>query len=328
MLTMSVTENTYGLQDDILVRPLVDEAERTKKGTRNILRYFRLRQYIQQAACDAFVVMLPITTILLLSLKRIIKAPVIAAERCSPAAYSGMKRFLLRKLARKADAWVFQTDDAKKWYGNRIRQGEVIPNAINQDFLREPYTGEREKTIAAAGRFTAQKNFSLLLDAFGAVADQYPEYRLVIYGKGPQEQMLREKAETVGLADRVEFPGYVENMAEELEKAGMFVLSSDFEGMPNALMEAMALGLPCISTDCPCGGPAFLIRNGENGLLIPVGDAAAMAKALSELLQSPEKAAALGQNAREITQTLAPEKIYARWEAYICRIAEEKKKHS
>lgn len=324
MLTMSVTENAYGLQDDILVYPLLDEAERAKKGIRNILRYFRLRRYIRQVACDAFLVMLPITTILLLSMSRIIKVPVIAAERCSPAAYSGMKRALLKKLAKKADAWVFQTDDAKKWYGDRIQRGEVIPNAINPDFLRSCYMGEREKTIVAAGRLSAQKNFSLLLEAFAAVADQYPEYRLVIYGKGPLEELLKAKAAELGLTDRVAFPGYVENMPQELEKAGIFVLSSDFEGMPNALMEAMALGLPCISTDCPCGGPAFLIRHGENGLLVPVGDVSAMAAALTELLESKEKAAVLGQAAQKIADTLAPAEIYSKWEAYIRQIAEEK----
>lgn len=317
MLTMSETENTYGLQDSVVVHPLISRTECSKKIFGNVLRYIRLRRYIKETKCDIFLVMLPITTILLLGLRRMIKVPVIAAERCDPASYSKIKNCLLQKLAVRADAWVFQTADAMKWYEGRIKQGIVIPNAINPAFLRPPYMGEREKTIVGAGRLADQKNFPLLLEAFAAVADRFPAYRLVIYGKGPQEALLKAKAAELGLQDRVTFAGYVENMPEELEKAGIFVLSSNYEGMPNALMEAMALGLPVISTDCPCGGPKFLIEHGKNGLLVPVGDVTAITEALTELLEHPEKANAMGQAARTIAEPLAPEVIYAKWEAYI-----------
>ncbi len=321
MLTMAETENTYGLRDDVAVHPLVTGKEHKKKLLCNWLRYVHLRRYIKKGHSDAFVVMLPITTILLLSLKSMIKVPVIAAERCDPASYAKTKKLLLRLLAQKADGWVFQTADAMKWYEGKIKQGKVIPNSINPAFIRSPYDGKREKTIVGAGRLTEQKNFSLLIDAFASVANQYPEYRLVIYGKGPQEQLLKAKALELGLDNRIEFAGYVENMPEQLEKAGIFVLSSDYEGMPNALMEAMALGLPCISTDCPCGGPKFLIEHGKNGLLVPVGDMDRLKQALEELLVSPENAQALGQEARKIAEPLAPNVIYAKWEEYIKELA-------
>lgn len=324
MLTMSETENTYGLKDSVLIYPLISKEERSQKRFRNILRYFRLRRYIKKEACDLFLVMLPITMVLLFSLRGIIKAPMIAAERCDPASYSKGMQFLLRKLAPRADAWVFQTADAMKWYEGRIKQGIVIPNAINPAFLRPPYMGEREKTIVGAGRLADQKNFPLLLEAFAAVADRVPAYQLVIYGKGPQEALLKAKAAELGLQDRVTFAGYVENMPEELEKAGIFVLSSNYEGMPNALMEAMALGLPVISTDCPCGGPKFLIEHGKNGLLVPVRDVTAITEALTELLEHPEKANAMGQAARTIAEPLAPEVIYAKWEAYIKELVDKR----
>lgn len=317
MLTMSETENTYGLPPQIAVHPLITAGERGQTVTRNIRRYRRLRRYVREADCDRYIVMLPVTTLLLLSLRRLIKVPLIAAERCNPSSYTGLKRFLLKKLAKRADGWVFQTEDAMKWYDGRIRKGVVIPNAINPAFLRDPYRGEREKTVVAAGRLADQKNFSLLIEAFADVAERYPAHRLIIYGKGPQEAMLKEKAAALGLGDRVSFPGYVDDMPEQLEKAGLFVLSSDFEGMPNALMEAMALGLPCVSTDCPCGGPAFLVRSGENGLLVSVGDRAAMADAIDALLADPAKAQAMGQTARSVAETLNPTEIYGRWEAFV-----------
>ena len=106
----------------------------------------------------------------------------------------------------------------------------------------------------------------------------------------------------------------------------MFVLSSDYEGMPNALMEAMASGLPCVSTDCGGGGARFLIRDGENGFLVPKGDEEALADAMRKILSDKELADMLGNNARKLQETLAPEKIYGEWEAFIKEIVEKSKR--
>ena len=111
--------------------------------------------------------------------------------------------------------------------------------------------------------------------------------------------------------------GYVSNMPEQLEKASMFVLSSNYEGMPNALMEAMAMGLPCISTDCPAGGSAFLIKDGENGLLVPVADKDSMIAAMQRILRDDSFAVSLGDNARKVIDRLSPENIYSQWERFI-----------
>ena len=122
----------------------------------------------------------------------------------------------------------------------------------------------------------------------------------------------------------VEFPGYVPDMPERLEKASMFVLSSDYEGMPNALMEAMASGLPCVSTDCGGGGARFLVQNGDNGILIPQKDEVALASAMEKILSDESLSAKLGENARKLQETLAPEKIYGEWERFILEKIEEK----
>ncbi len=323
MLTMSDTKDVYGLRSAVKKVALVSEGERKNKILSNVLRYFRLRKYVKHTDCDCYVVMLPITICFLLHFRRLSKAPIIASERCNPYIFSSLKKTMVKHFAKRADAWVFQTEDAAKWYEGIAKGSVVIPNAINPAFIRAPYGGEREKSIVAAGRLSEQKNFKLLIEAFSKIAPDFPEYDLKIFGKGPLEQDLRENAAEKGVDDRVNFMGYVDNMPEQLEKASLFVLSSDFEGMPNALMEAMALGLPCVSTDCPVGGPRFLIKDGENGLLVPVGDPEKMTEAMKSLLNDPEKAQIMGDNSREIANTLSPHEIYKKWESVITEISEK-----
>ena len=258
--------------------------------------------------------MLPITIAFLLHLKKFSKAKFIASERCNPTSYSGIKRLLMQHYGKRADAWVFQTEEAAKWYEGIAKKSVIIPNAINPAFIRKPHEGEKEKCIVAAGRLSEQKNFKLLIDAFALISEEFSDFSLNIYGKGPLEEELREYARSKQLEARVKFMGYVDDMPEQLEKATAFVLSSDFEGMPNALMEAMALGLPCVSTDCPCGGPSYLINTDENGILVPVGDAEKMAVAMRKILADPELSNTLSNNARQISDRLAPQKIYKEWE--------------
>ena len=321
IVTVSETKSTYELDKRIVQKPLLKIEERSNKIFEFILRYFRFRKFIKKETSDCFIVFLPKTTIFLLHFRKLIKVPVIASERGNPKVYRGLTQKILKKYASRADAWVFQTEEAAKWYEGIAKESIVIPNAINPAFIRPPYEGEKEKCIVAVGRLSEQKNFKLLLDAFSDISPEYPEYTLKIYGKGPLEAELKNHAKNIGIADKTQFMGYVSNMPEELEKASGFVLSSNFEGMPNALMEAMALGLPCVSTDCPVGGPRYLIEHGENGLLVPVGNKDEMIKAIRSILQKEDDAKKMGQNARMIAKRLAPEQIYSRWETFIKEIA-------
>ena len=322
---MSETTKTYELDKQVKIRTLLPLKKRGGTVGNTLIRIPRLWRYMFQTKNDAYVVMLPETTILLLAFRHLTKSRIIAAERVDPAVYPNYLAKPLRYYARKADGFVFQTEDAKKWYGESIKniQTAVIPNAINPSFIRPGYEGEREKTIAGVGRLNDQKNFSLLIKAFALIADDFPDYRLVIYGEGEKRHDLENLVREMGLSERVSLPGNIQNIAEVLEKQSLFVLSSDFEGMPNALMEAMALGLPCISTDCPCGGPRFLIRNNVNGVLVPVGDADALAKAMKQLLTEPDFSREIATNAQTIQKRLAPDKIYGQWESFIQRVIEE-----
>ena len=324
ILTMSETKNAYELDGRVSVKTLLSLEERKNTAINTLIRLPRFLRYLKTTDTDTYIIMLPKTTIMFLMFRWLTKAKVIAAERVDPASYPKCIAKLLKKYAKRADGWVFQTADAQKWYVDSIKacRSTVIPNAINPIFIRSQYMGERRKVIAGAGRLDSQKNFGMLIRAFAKIAPEFPEYNLTIYGKGEMDAKLKKLVASLGLKERVTFPGNIQNIADEMEKNAMFVLSSNFEGMPNALMEAMALGLPCISTDCPCGGPRYLIQDGMNGLLVPVADADKMAEAMRKVLSDSNLAENIGKEAMKIAKDLAPEKIYGQWEKFIFTITE------
>lgn len=328
LLTVSNSGAAYGL-DPGVNHVALEKGRRIRFAPlRRIGKLLRLREYIKKTDTDAYLVMLLPTIRSLLYFKKLIRVSVIIAERCDPASYPAPEQKFLVPCAQKADAVVFQTADAQAWYGKAAEgKSRVIPNAINPEFIKEPYTGERRKVIVAIGRLTDQKNFSLLLHAFAAVADKFPDYSLAIFGNGPSLAAHKALAESLGIGERTKFPGFVTDIGEKILDASLFVLSSDYEGMPNALMEAMALGLPCISTDCPAGGPRYLIQDGENGLLVPVGDRDALAAAMEKVLSDKELAQRLGGNARDICGRLSAEKIYGQWEEFIRHMVKTREYH-
>lgn len=326
VLTMGEAPVVEPLNREIKVITLLLDKERGNFFFNAAKRIFRLARYMKKEKVDAYVVLLPIPTILMLSFSSLTKAPIIMSERADPKAYSKKMQKFLQKFCKKASGAVFQTEEARTWYEPYLNgaEGKVIPNAINPAFIRPKYEGESEKTIVGAGRLSRQKNFPLLIRAFAHVTDKFPEYKLVIYGKGDLLEPLKGLATELGVSDRVEFPGFCTDMPERLEKASAFVLSSDYEGMPNVLMEAMASGLPCVSTDCGGGGARFLIQNGENGILVPQRDEGALASAMEKILSDEALAAKLGENARKLQEILAPDKIYGEWEQFILKKMEEK----
>lgn len=295
--------------------PLLATRERSNKVANLLRKLFRLRKHLRTHSPEIYIVMLPLTIIWLLQMAGRSAVPILCAERADPSVYSKRTQRTLRKLAPRAAAWVFQTETIREWYLPCLGDtpSVVIPNAINSVFLTEPYTGDHEKTIVSAGRLAPQKNFSLLIRAFARIAPDFPDHRLIIYGEGSQRAELEALAAELGVADRVDLPGRVEDMPQKFQRAGMYVLSSDYEGMPNVLIEAMSQGLPCVATDCGGGGARFLVQDGENGLLVPIQDVDAMAQAIRRILSDEALAQRLGHNALKVRQTLAPEAIYDRW---------------
>lgn len=186
--------------------------------------------------------------------------------------------------------------------------------------MPEPVSGEREKIVVSAGRLEDQKNFPLLVRAFSAFHEQHPEYKLVIYGEGKKRRELEQLAQSLLPSGAWSMPGRVDDLPQRIVSCGIFALSSDYEGVPNVLIEAMACGMPVVSTDCAPGGAAVLIDPGVNGLLVPVGDAEALAEGMAYLAEDPLQAAQMGRKAVQLQQRLDAERVCSQWLKYLQEI--------
>lgn len=249
--------------------------------------------------------------------------PVVVSVRAVPALeYDSAKtRIPAFLLFGSAAGVILQTKEAEAFFPKRIRKKAVIlPNPINPAFLRPRYQGTREKTVVCVGRIDRNKNQELLLRAFARCLDRHPEYVLHFYGAGEEETALRTLAGELHAERNTVFHGSVSDIPERIQRAGIFVLPSKTEGMPNALIEAMALGLACISTDCPCGGPRELIRDGENGFLVPVDDEKAMAEKLLVLMDDPDLKERMGREAFRVQELFGPERVNRKWETYLLSV--------
>ncbi len=282
-----------------------------------------LRREIKKSGADTMLIMGVPNCIWLIPACVGLGVNVVVSERNDPKNFAGKKlvKIFSRFLMRFAQGFVFQTNDAKAFYAKKLRnRGQVIFNPLITDKLPDVHEGKRTKCIVTAGRLVSQKNQKLLISAFSDVSKKHPEYKLIIYGEGPLRATLESQVAELGLEKSVLFPGNFSDLLEHIKNAAMFVMSSDFEGMPNALIEAMAIGLPCISTDCPCGGPRELIKDGQNGILIPVGDASRLAEAMEKLIEDDALANYIGQNAIKTRKNLDSEVIGKQWMDYLSGI--------
>lgn len=244
--------------------------------------------------------------------------PVVSVVGEAGEEYPGrLMRTLARLLFPLAGGIILQTERSKQFFGKGVQKKAVIlPNSLNPDFIKERYEGERTKEIVSVGRLDKNKNHEMMIRAFAELAQKYPEHRLVIYGEGELRAYLENLVKELGLEKRISLPGVIPDVADRIQKAEVFLLTSYSEGVSNALIEALALGLPVIATDVPSGGTQELIRDGENGIVIPAGDQKALEKALDRILSDPEYAQELGRNAARIGEKLAPDRVNALWKSY------------
>lgn len=211
------------------------------------------------------------------------------------------------------DRIVFQTQDAKDYFPRAIqKKGVIIPNPVSSG-LPEANPEDAEKIIVAAGRLEPQKNFPLLIRSFAKLSAEFPDYRLQIYGRGYLEEELKDLTHTLKIADKVDFPGFVTDIHERMRRASVYVSSSDYEGISNSMLEAMAMGVPTICTDCPVGGARETITDGVNGILFPVGDEEALYRAMKKILSDKAFAQTLSANSMRIKDSLSEEAIFERW---------------
>ena len=234
-----------------------------------------------------------------------------------------VRRALLYPLAK---GFVFQTEVIKNYYKNNIRKKAfVIPNFIEADYecVAE---NKRRKVVATMARLDDnQKNQTMMIKGFAEFSKNNPDYTLEMYGDGPDKEKYEKLIKELGMEEKVILCGRVENVSERLKDVEIFVLTSKFEGMPNALIEAMATGLPCISTDCGGGGAAALIENGVNGILIQQNDIKAYIESLNKLANDEALRIEMGKNAYKINEKLDINKIAAMWEDAVSKFSKGNK---
>ena len=246
--------------------------------------------------------------------------PVVISERNNPVEQRAhpLWSWGWNRLAGSAAAIVLQTNAIRATYPARIaNRAVVIPNPVASRQVRR--SGGEGRTLAAVGRLDKQKGFDLLIPAFERIAHELPHWRLVIFGEGPDRPALECAVRETGMDDRILLPGNTANQGDWIDKTDVFVLSSRFEGFPNALVEAMASGLPVVAFDCSFG-PAEIVSNGVNGLLVASGDIEALAYNLQKICKNSELRQRLGATAAESSRRFTVERIVAEWDAVIIRI--------
>lgn len=312
-------DNEYSL-DSKVKRYILEENDYVHSTIkRNISRVKRLRKLCREEKPDALISFMAEPNYRAVLATRGLGIKTIISVRNDPnKEYAGsLGHFLAKHLLIHADGCVFQTEEAQKWFPLKFqKKSKIIFNAVADVF----YHTERNTeigTIVTCGRLEPQKNHSLLIKAFAEVNKEFPNSKLLIYGVGCEKAKLEKLVDCLRIKGKVHFMGLTDNVPDVLSKANLFVLSSDYEGMPNALMEALTVGVPCISTDCPCGGPKMLVENGVNGLLVPVGDENQMRDMMVKVLSKPDFADELGRRAKIQAEEFRPEKVIVEWKQYI-----------
>ena len=258
---------------------------------------------------------------------KFINFQVVYAERGDPSdsEYTGLLGILRKFFFNRIDYFVFQTKGAQQYFPSTIQNKSIIINNPVQIAYEEyPIPDYRNNVIVNVGRLHSQKNQMLLIDAFEKLVDEYPNYTLEIFGEGELRVEIEDHIANKGLQKSVKLKGTTNNLFEEIYHSKMFVLSSDYEGMPNALMEAMAIGLPSISTDCKPGGAREIIQNGVNGLIVERGNADSLYRAMKYYIENPLIADKFAEKGKEISNTHSFDKIIERWSECINNLTERK----
>lgn len=248
---------------------------------------------------------------------------IIYSERGDPGdkEYSGLLGIIRKICFKFVDGFVFQSRGAQHYFKQNIRERSiVINNAVTGDVYKfKSPSYNRQKRIVTVGRLSEQKNQKIIINAFAEIHDKIPDYILEIWGEGNLKDELHTQIKKLNMSHKVFLKGTSRDILDKIYDASLFVLSSNYEGMPNALMEAMCIGIPCISTDCKPGGAREIICHGVSGIIVPIEDQKELAKAM--LLVRDENLTRFyvsnGWNQRE---KFSSKIVYTIWESFLREI--------
>ncbi len=280
-----------------------------------------MRQFFKQNANIVISFLAPFNMLALVSHLGL-KSKIIVADRNDPryVPANPILRGLRNILYSMANGVVLQTQHNKSYFSKRIQSKSVViynPVDLKEKRGQALRTPKRDK-IVCVGRLMPQKNQSMLIRAFALIQPQFPTYKLVFYGDGPQRSILEQKAAQLGIADKVVFAGNIKNVFDKISDAKLFVLSSNYEGMPNALIEAMCLGLPVISTDV--SGTEELIENGKSGFIVSRKSPEKLAEAMRQVLSDEMLQKQFAYQAEKLNDKLQVSVIVNQWVNFITKM--------
>lgn len=273
-----------------------------------------LRKFLlSQKNCVVVAFMLPYYVFTVLSLLGT-KIKIVASERTDPRRHSFFRKILSRLCLYRVKALIVQTETAKSYYPLNIQvKTTVIYNPLSDDIKSIFYKSNTGNVnIVTMSRFVKDKNLQLLIHAFRNLCDSFNNITLTMYGNGPLKDELQKLVRHLNLQDCVFFPGYTLNASEALSEADIYVCSSNYEGLPNSLIEAMSCGIPSVSTRV--AGAVDLIADGVNGLLVDIDDLNALTVQLSLLCSNDSLRTKLGKEASKIRELVNPNLITKQWD--------------
>ena len=284
----------YPVSDKVKIVQFTDDG---KLAT--IKRIRKLHRVLKESAAEVVIPFLPIISLYTMIANIGLRKKVIMSERADPRAQFNnlpwkdkIGNFFMRKCG------LFSLAD---W------------NPLDIDKLPERYDGEREKRIVAAGRFSEEKNFALLIDGFATFHESFPDYTLTIYGEGALRKDYEMQIQELGLGGSVKLPGFASNLPEEINKAAMYISTSNHEGISNSMLEALGMGIPTIVTDCPVGGSKMFVHTGDNGVLIQMENKNDLVSAMTLIATNSRYVKHISNNAIKIREQLAAPNICQKW---------------
>ncbi len=317
IIALSKGNHAYPISSSVILHE-IDISQKNNNIVRYVYLILKIRNSIREIQPTSILAMISYAASLTAVAALGLKIPLIVSERNDPntsKTFSNRAKrvfyFVHRYLATKA---VYQTPSAQSYYFKKPNEKAVIiPNPLYLEDMPKPNQGlVKSGKIITAGRLTKQKNHRVLIEAFADIHKMYPKYTLWIYGEGEEEDNLRQCISDLMLEGSVFLPGNVSDIFARMQEAELFVMSSDYEGMPNALIEALAMGLPCITTDYS-EGRGTVIEHEKNGLVVKRRNREDLIRALLKIIENEAFARSLATNAVIIREELDSISICSRW---------------